>query len=136
MIVWTGVLSLLGANKCQMLDTRDVGWMRAMQKAIRVSLLVQPDEVASTEHGFDERGILRFATRAPLNAIGLRKAGGFFNPLLKRAISRSHQLKSSEIGSSPALPQMARVGSIAMLNIPVAKTAARMHTVHRWVRAA
>jgi hypothetical protein len=61
-----------------------------MQIAVRMSLLIQANEVAGTEHLLDERIVLGLGARAPVNLVRLGQLGDFLNPRFQGRVRRAH----------------------------------------------
>jgi hypothetical protein len=90
MIVGAGVFLRLSAHEGQVLDSRHVGGVGAVQITIRVGLLVELDKIAARKHRFDQRSVLGIRPVAPVNRLGLGQAGDFVHPACERRIRRGH----------------------------------------------
>ena len=91
-VVGACVDGVFGANVRQVLDSRDVFGVRAMQVAARIGALVELDEGAVVEHFIEQLAILLIGAVAPVNPVGASQLGDLSNPVAEALEAGGHGL--------------------------------------------
>ena len=83
-----GFLFRRRANECELLDARDVVWVRTMQIGTRNVLIVQFDQHIVTRRLFEQEVLFALGAIAPKNILRLRQSGDVLHPIKDRLIRR------------------------------------------------
>ena len=90
-VVRTRVFALAGADIGQVLHAGDVGRIRAVQVAVRVSRLVERDQVAARKHELDQSIALGLRAVAPVDPVRPRQVCDVGDPVSKCGVGGRHR---------------------------------------------
>ena len=110
MIVRAGIVAVLRTDEGQMLDARHIGWAGAMQRASRMSLLVEGDQIATREHLLVQQADFTARAVAPVDLSGFGQTGNVLDPTVQGFQRTCHVVLLR--GPAPAL-QRIRGGTVA-----------------------
>ncbi len=82
-VVRAGVLRPLGADEGQVLDASNIRWVRQMQVAVPVFVLIERRHRAVGYHRVDQLLVFIVAAVTPVNLFGQRTRGDFVHPFLE-----------------------------------------------------
>ena len=82
-VVRSRVVGVPGTDKGQVLNTRHIRWMRAVQITPGMCFGIQGMQVSACEHQLRQRVILAIAAVAPMNSLRFGQRSNFSDPLIQ-----------------------------------------------------